>query len=138
MFAILMYTARPATSLHPFVSTIGFEQHTVCAQRRRYLSSHVLKGTLVGCLDQVRGTLRQIRSTDEYFLPSCGSCWRISGLLKIGSKYIQARCKASHASMTSLTRLSWASHRMRHSSNGFLYGLKAMLWVMTALDIDMV
>ena len=76
-------------------------------------------------------TFRHVLSTLENRLASSGSwCW-MSGLLKMGSRYIHCRCRASHSSTTSLTVFSCCSHSVISSSKGFLYGEKLMDWDMT-------
>lgn len=50
---------------------------------------------------------------------------------KMGSRYIQDRCTATHSSRISLARLSAASHSTMRSSNGFLKGLKPIACVIT-------
>jgi len=55
----------------------------------------------------------------------------ISSDPKIGSRYIHARCSASHSSSTSLVMLSVRSHSWMRASKGFLNGEKLIACAIT-------
>ena len=73
---------------------------------------------------------RQFLSTVAKRLYSVGSCFWMSELEKMGSRYIQLRCTLSHSSSTSAQVLSVAAQRSMRSAKGFLKAEKAMACVM--------
>ena len=75
--------------------------------------------------------LRHDRSTAPKRFPSSGSCSMMSSDPKMGSRYIQARCSASHSSSTSLVMLSVRSHSWMRASKGFLNGEKLIACAIT-------
>ena len=66
----------------------------------------LLRRACVTALQSRQGlTFRQVRSTDAKRLPSKGSCSRMSGLLKMGSRYLHSSIPADNCyiSFTQLT-----------------------------------
>ena len=96
---------------------------------RSFWFAHIV--STLGVFFVCPSVLRQKRSTFMKRFDSSGSCSWMSGASKMGERYIQLRCTASHSSRISETRFSCFSQALMRSSNGFLNGEKDMDCVIT-------
>mmetsp|Transcript_6077 Transcript_6077/g.18750 ORF Transcript_6077/g.18750 Transcript_6077/m.18750 type:complete len:363 (-) Transcript_6077:1892-2980(-) len=75
---------------------------------------------------------RKLVSTTSNFSPSRGICFTMSGLLKIGSRYIHVLCTVTHWSSRSWRANKVFSQATVSSLNALTKGLAFMAWIFTS------